>query len=464
MGTKWSPDLSEFDGPKYMALLHALRADITAGKLASGARLPPVRELAWSLQITPGTVARAYRKATDEGILEAVVGRGTFVKGADTDPGSQVVASLLLRDDNNGNIDLRGSKNPQLGQDHDIQRAFAHLAKSPNPAYVLHPKVDSDLVARKAACDWLGYTGIEAAPEDIALAYGAQNAVLLALQTLLHGVSPTIATDELVFPGMRHAARLLRADIVSVERDQDGIIPEKLEKICRRHAPQVLLTSFNVHNPTTGTTTLERRLQIALVAEKFDLKIIDDDAYGTFESNLPQMYQIARNRVWHATSLSKSFASGIRFGFVLTPPGQGCAARATLQSSCYGMSSPLIDLAMFVIKDGSAEKMRHKINGFIRKRVQIALNTLGRWNLRWRYEVPFLWLQLPTGWRSSSFLRACEQQGVLLRAADEFALVGGKAPNAVRIAIGADIPQEAYETALHKIGALLENPPISMEI
>ncbi len=464
MGTKWSPDLSGFDGPKYMALLHALRADIATGRLAAGVRLPPVRELAWSLQITPGTVARAYRKATDEGILEAAVGRGTFVKGRETGQDTQVATSLLLQDDSNGKIDLRGSKNPQLGQDRDIQRAFVHLASAPNPNYVLHPKADSDLTARQAACDWLTYTGIEAMPEDIALAYGAQNAVLLALQTLLHGTSPTIVTDELVFPGMRHAARVLRADMVSVERDQDGILPEKLEQICRRHAPQVLLSSFNVHNPTTGTTTLERRLQIALVAEKFDLKIIDDDAYGTFSSNLPQMCQIARKRVWHATSLSKSFASGLRFGFLVTPPGQGGAARAVLQSSCYGMSSPLIDLATQVIIDGSAEKMRVRINSFNRQRVQIALNTLGRWNLRWRNEVPFLWLLLPTGWRSSSFLRACEQRGILLRAADEFALIGGKAPNAVRIAIGADVAQKTYETALQTIGELLENPPVSMEI
>jgi DNA-binding transcriptional MocR family regulator len=212
MSTKWSPSLLGFDGPKYMALLYALRSDIADGILKPEDRLPPVRELAWALQITPGTVARAYRKATQEGVLTAVVGRGTFVSAPSHADTAAIERSLLLQEDQEGNTDLRGSKNPQLGQDTEIQLALAHLAKKPVASYVLHPYADSDLAARQAACDWLQYTGIDTTPDDIALAYGAQNSVCLTLQTLLQGTAPKIISDELVFPGMRHAARLLRAE------------------------------------------------------------------------------------------------------------------------------------------------------------------------------------------------------------------------------------------------------------
>ncbi|MBV1865582.1 MAG: PLP-dependent aminotransferase family protein [Rhodobacteraceae bacterium] len=464
MGTNWQPDISSFDGPKYLALHYALRDAISESILKSGDRLPPVRELAWSLQITPGTVARAYRKATDEGILEAAVGRGTFVANPATPNPQKQVSSLLMVEDVSGSIDLRGSKNPSLGQDFAIQEAFAQLAKRPEPKYILYPGIDSDLPARKAVCDWLGYTDIVATPDDVALSYGTQNSVLVALQAILKGPSPVVVTDELVFPGMRHAPRLLRANTISVERDENGMLPDKLEKTCRLHAPQVLLTSTNVHNPTTGTTSLERRVQIAEIAEKYDLKIIDDDAYGTFASDIPSMRQIAKSRVWHASSLSKSFASGIRFGFLVTPPDQGSVARAIIQSGCYGMAQPLIDLATRVIANNAADTTRLRIVEFNRHRIQIAVNILGRWDLRWRKEVPFLWLQLPLGWRGSSFLRACEQNGVLLFAADEFALSDGKAPNAVRISIGATYSEKDFERALRTISSLLEEPPISTEI
>ena len=63
--------------PKYAVLESAVRAAIDRGALPPGTRLPPVRELAWKIGVTPGTVARAYSRLTDKGILSAAVGRGT---------------------------------------------------------------------------------------------------------------------------------------------------------------------------------------------------------------------------------------------------------------------------------------------------------------------------------------------------------------------------------------------------
>ena len=77
--TSWAPDLSQFPGPKYLGLSRALRDAIRAGDLPANSQLPTVRDLAWRLHLTPGTVARAYQLATQEGLLAATVGRGTFV-------------------------------------------------------------------------------------------------------------------------------------------------------------------------------------------------------------------------------------------------------------------------------------------------------------------------------------------------------------------------------------------------
>ena len=78
MDTIWRPDLGQ-GGPKYLALAQELRSAIRSGTLAEGAKLPPVRDLAWDIKVTPGTVARAYQIVTHEGLLQATVGRGTFV-------------------------------------------------------------------------------------------------------------------------------------------------------------------------------------------------------------------------------------------------------------------------------------------------------------------------------------------------------------------------------------------------
>ena len=60
---------------------------------------------------------------------------------------------------------------------------------------------------------------------------------------------------------------------------------------------------------------------------------------------------------------------------------------------------------------------------------------------------------------STTFLRTAEARGVLVRSADEYALIHGRAPNAVRIAIAAGVPREAFETSMRTLADLLARPP-----
>lgn len=56
----WVPQLSEFSQPMYLSIADALARDISNGVLSEGDRLPTLRELASTLNVTPGTISRAY--------------------------------------------------------------------------------------------------------------------------------------------------------------------------------------------------------------------------------------------------------------------------------------------------------------------------------------------------------------------------------------------------------------------
>ena len=108
MGTIWQPDQIDGPGPKYKAVVTMIRNAISNGALSAGEKLPPVRELAWKLGVTPGTVARAYTMLTESGTLQAEVGRGTFVALVDAGSGSlsmtyeglvSPVTALTVRED-----------------------------------------------------------------------------------------------------------------------------------------------------------------------------------------------------------------------------------------------------------------------------------------------------------------------------------------------------------------------------
>jgi GntR family transcriptional regulator len=56
-----------------------MRNLVAAGALAPGAAVPSVRELARDLTVNPATIAKAYQRLCDAGVLEARRGEGTFV-------------------------------------------------------------------------------------------------------------------------------------------------------------------------------------------------------------------------------------------------------------------------------------------------------------------------------------------------------------------------------------------------
>jgi DNA-binding transcriptional regulator YhcF (GntR family) len=65
--------------PIYMQIVERLHSLMVAGKLSPGDQLPPVRQLAETLQINFNTVARAYRWLEEAGLLSMRQGRGTYV-------------------------------------------------------------------------------------------------------------------------------------------------------------------------------------------------------------------------------------------------------------------------------------------------------------------------------------------------------------------------------------------------
>ena len=66
--------------PKYVQIAEMLVRDIAAGRLADGARLPPEREMAETLDISVGTLRRALDQLVDKALLERVQGSGNYIR------------------------------------------------------------------------------------------------------------------------------------------------------------------------------------------------------------------------------------------------------------------------------------------------------------------------------------------------------------------------------------------------
>ncbi|HEU0221498.1 MAG TPA: PLP-dependent aminotransferase family protein [Paracoccaceae bacterium] len=458
MITSWNPDLSGRGGPKYRALAEALRSDVRDGRLAPGTRLPPVRELAWALKVTPGTVARAYQLATDSGLLEATVGRGTFVRGGpagEAEPGRR----LLMHDVTGAATDLLVSRAVDIGQNAIIAEHVAALAAE-GLDFTRYASEATDLMGcREAAMDWLSGRGLAGSVEDLVLTEGAQSSLFGALQLVLEGRDTAVVTDELAYPGFRRAIRACRARMVPVASDAEGLIPEAVEEACARHTVKALLLSANAHNPTAVRMGMARREALAEIARRYDIAIVEDDVFGlALPSRLPGFDRLCPERAWIATSLSKCVAAGLRVGFLICPPGRGSAAPRLLRSIAALSSLLLVGLVERLIRMGDAERIVAQVLAENERRREAALEIFEGRPLATQPGLSFVWLTLPRAWPATAFVAAAERVGCLVAGSDSFARAGRPAPNAVRLALSGPGQRAELTAALERIAALLRGP------
>lgn len=452
MGTNWVPDLSQSGKSKYKALANAIRDAVANDLLSSGDRLPPVRELAYQMSVTPGTVARAYSVLTEEGVLSAGVGRGTFV------------AEVVTRSDPSHDwpqmLSLRSPLLPDMGQGAMIRDAMRRTADTIGGRDLLsYPTRAMDLPLRRALRRWMSDLPIGAfTAEELVLTHGAQNAIVSVMQTVLKGPEPVIAIEDLTYTGFRRAAALCRARVVSVQTDDEGPVVAHLEQLVREEGVQMFCTSAEVNNPTVRFTSPRRRREIANLARRLDLHVVDDDCYTIAPHQAESYHTLLPELGWYVSSLSKALSPALRIGYVVPPKAYVADLERTTHFGSFGLAPPLTDIALHFMEDQRLLSVAAKVRARINELVRSAVNHLGGHDVSWNEDVPLLWLRLPYGWRTAQFVHAAENSGVLVRSAEDFTLRDGRAPHAVRIAVNGMVDPECFEDGIIRLAKLLDNP------
>ncbi len=120
------------NGPRYRALADAIAEAVQAHELEAGDKLPPVRDLAFRLEVTPGTVSRAYQLAESRGLVEGRVGSGTYVLGSRSprdivDPSMVTTEAGPEAEAVEGAIEMRLNRAVDVGQAMTITAALERL-------------------------------------------------------------------------------------------------------------------------------------------------------------------------------------------------------------------------------------------------------------------------------------------------------------------------------------------------
>src|SRR5215813_2584444 len=259
----WLPTLAEWQGPVFRRIVDALAADIASGRLVRGQQVPTHRALAGALGVDLTTVTRAYGEARRRGLLEAQVGRGTFISEttarATADIPSQVKIDLSMNlppQPVEANLDVRIAQGLQAIQN-----------KSSFSAFLNYQRPGGSDEERAVAAKWLRPRVSDATPERL-LVYPGNQAVLFNALLSLTSPGDVVLTESLTFPGVKTAAEKLKVRLVGVPMDQEGILPDALRAACREHRPKAVYLIPTQHNPTTATLSPARREIIADIIRK----------------------------------------------------------------------------------------------------------------------------------------------------------------------------------------------------
>jgi DNA-binding transcriptional MocR family regulator len=340
----WRPNIGGGDAPAYQRIVETLAADIERGALTPGARLPTQRALAHGLGLGIGTVTRAYSEAGQRGLIEGVVGRGSFVAATRAPAGD-------------GSIDLSRNLPPMGPARATLRAALASLARRADLVERLDYAPDGGFAAdRRAAAAWLARAANfpDADPARLIMTSGAQQGIFVALAAACRP-GEALIVEEATFHGVKLAAAQAGLRLVPAEMDAEGVTPEALAKAVATSGARAAYVQ-PYQNPTARVMGLGRRQAIIDTAARLGVLLIEDDLYGPIVGalGLPPLAQLAPADVAYVSGLSKSLGPGLRHGFLMLPDALVGAGHDVLRVAAFGPPSFSAPIGTHWIETGEA--------------------------------------------------------------------------------------------------------------
>ncbi|HEY3238972.1 MAG TPA: aminotransferase class I/II-fold pyridoxal phosphate-dependent enzyme, partial [Acidimicrobiia bacterium] len=261
MSTQYHPR-----GTSAQAIATDVEGAVRDGRLQPEERLPAVRALATSLGVSPGTVATAYQRLADRGLIQGHGRRGTVVAGRPplaVRPRFVVPAGARNLADGNPDPALLPDLAPVLAALDLSPRLYGDAAKHPGLVSAAIGQLDAD--------------GIP--PGPVAVVGGAMDGVERVLTAHLRP-GDRVAVEDPGYPGVLDLLPALRFHAVPVPVDRAGMLPDALEQALAAGASAAVVTP-RAQNPTGAAFDAARARALRRVLGRHrGVVVVEDDHAG----------------------------------------------------------------------------------------------------------------------------------------------------------------------------------------
>ncbi|WFU14861.1 PLP-dependent aminotransferase family protein [Bradyrhizobium sp. CB3481] len=289
-------------------------------------------------------------------------------------------------------------------------------------------------------------------PDRVIVTHSTQTAIHMLLPSIA-GNGRTLAVEQLSYPPVRSFAGRYGIRVVDVPIDGDGINPDAFEQVCRRERVAALYLLSTFQNPTTATMSIVRRKEIAAIARRHQVQLIEDDVYSLLAASpLPPISAFVPELSWYLLGTAKSFSAGLKLAFVVAPNGTE-AARAFWPGvrATYWMASPVSAALMAeLISSGEDLKILAAVKVELAARHQLVVSGLRGTPLASDPGCLHVWIPLK-GVSSSGIAAEILEHGVQVAISASYARDGWIPPEGIRIGIGNPETRSVLEQAISRI-------------
>lgn len=179
---------------------------------------------------------------------------------------------------------------------------------------------------REQITDVMALEGVRGHPDDLVVTVGSQMALDMVTRIFCDPGDVVLAEGP-SYVGALGTFAAYQASVVHVAMDGDGLVPEALRAALAAVESQgrrvkFLYTIPNFHNPAGTTLAVRRRAEILDICARYGVLVVEDNPYGLLGfdgQTYPALRSMDPDNVVYLGSFSKTFAAGLRVGWVLAP-------------------------------------------------------------------------------------------------------------------------------------------------
>jgi DNA-binding transcriptional MocR family regulator len=410
------------------AIASSLEKGLREGRLSAGAALPTVRDLARTLQVSPATVASAYRGLRLRGLLVAQGRRGTRV--APRPPVALPRPEAAVP---------RGVRNVSEGQPDAALLPSLSLALRAVPRrprlYGEPPHRLTRLAARGFSADGIPAGGVS-------VVAGSMDGIERVLQAHLRP-GDDVAVEDPGYTAVLDLVGALGLVPEPVGLDDDGMLPDDLERALAAGVQAVILTP-RAQNPTGAALTERRARELRILLDAHpDVLVVEDDHAGPVAGVPALSLTHAGRRRWAVVrSVSKSLGPDLRVAVLAGDPTTVARLEGRQALGSGWVSHVLQDLVAALWSDAAVVRNLRRAAMTYTERRSALLRALERRGIEAHGRSGLnVWIPVR---EETAVVAGLAAAGWGLRAGERYRL---KSPPAVRVTTAALRPEEAERLA-----------------